>query len=114
MTRSPRRPTPRVTAAMILALALSAGLLTGLALAADAARGARLASDRRCSGCHESVRSTPGRLAAPTFVSIAKTPGFSVDRVARFLMDGHRGIPAKPLTRDQAEDIAAYIASFSR
>jgi mono/diheme cytochrome c family protein len=114
MTRSPRRRTPGVTAAMILALTLSTALLTGLALAADAVRGARLAADRRCTGCHESVRSTPGRLAAPTFASIAKTPGFSVDRVARFLMDRHPGIPAKRLTRDQAEDIAAYVAGFAR
>jgi hypothetical protein len=50
----------------------------------------------------------------PSFVSIAKRPGFSTAKLAFFLLDPHPKMPDMSLTRAEAEDIAAYIARLGR
>jgi mono/diheme cytochrome c family protein len=95
-----------------------AGLVTLLALsgvpafAADADNGKRLAQ-RWCASCHVVEPSQQQASAdAPPFAGIARTPGFSAQRVAFFLLDPHPKMPAMALSRRDAEDIAAYIASL--
>ena len=84
------------------------------ALAADAAHGERMAK-RWCASCHiVAPDQTRGADSVPTFASIAKRPGFTADKVARFLMDPHPKMPDMQLSRGEAADLAAYIASLGK
>jgi mono/diheme cytochrome c family protein len=97
-----------------LGLMLSAGLPGSLAAAADATHGEQLAK-RWCAACHVvAPDQTRGADNVPTFATIAKTPGFGEDKVARLLMDPHPKMPDMQLGRSEARDLAAYIASQAR
>ena len=78
--------------------------------APDANKGSVLA-ERWCSSCHI-VSGTQGKGgdATPSFASIARRPNFSVEKLAFFLLDPHPIMPRMALSRDEARDIAAYIA----
>ena len=79
--------------------------------AADAAHGEQLAR-RWCASCHiVSPDQTHGADNVPAFATIAKIPGFDADKIARFLMDPHPKMPDMQLGRNEAKDLAAYIAS---
>jgi mono/diheme cytochrome c family protein len=94
-----------------LALGVAAALSTGAAAAADAAHGEQLAR-RWCAACHiVSADQTHGADNAPAFATVAKIPGFDADKIAKFLMDPHPKMPDMQLGRDEAKDLAAYIAS---
>jgi cytochrome c2 len=83
-------------------------------LAADARNGERLAR-RWCEPCH--VVATDQREVtgeAPPFASVAKRPGFDAARIAMFLLDPHPKMPDMSLTRNEAADLAAYIATLAR
>jgi mono/diheme cytochrome c family protein len=82
------------------------------AIAADADHGADLA-ERWCASCHV-VRSGQTHASAdvPSFASIARRPDFATERLAFFLLDPHPKMPNFPLSRAEATDIAAYIASL--
>ncbi len=99
------------TAGVVLALLTASA--TGAAAAGDSARGAKLAK-QWCASCHI-VSSDQARGAdfAPTFASIAKRPGFTADRTAQFLMRSHPRMPDVHLTRDEARDLGAYIATLA-
>jgi mono/diheme cytochrome c family protein len=81
------------------------------ALASDAANGQRLAW-RWCSSCHvvasDQRRSTTE--AAP-FSAIAHQPGFNEERLAFSLLGPHPPMPDMSLSRSEAADLAAYIAT---
>lgn len=49
---------------------------------------------------------------APPFTAIAKTPGFDDAKLAFFLLAPHPKMPNMQLSRDEASDIAAYIATL--
>ena len=94
-----------------VALMLWTPLAGGTAKAADAANGELLAK-RWCTFCHiVAPDQTSGADNAPAFAAIAKIPGFSEDKLARFLMDPHPKMPDMQLGRGEAKDLAAYIAS---
>ena len=78
--------------------------------APDANKGSVLA-ERWCASCHI-VSGTQGKGgdATPSFASIARRPNFSVEKLAFFLLDPHPIMPRMALSRDEARDIAAYIA----
>ena len=83
------------------------------AFAADPANGRRLA-ERWCQACHV-VTPTQVRAAtdqAPPFAAIAKTPDFDAAKIALFLLDPHPKMPDMALSRSEAADLAAYIASL--
>jgi cytochrome c len=81
-------------------------------LAADANHGKTLAQ-RWCVNCHLVVPDqTSATTDAPPFASVAKRPGFDEARLAFFLLDPHPKMPNMQLTRDDASDLAAYIASL--
>jgi mono/diheme cytochrome c family protein len=113
MTPSPSRLT-RFGASIragALALAVLTTLSAGLAAPADAVNGGRLAK-QWCSSCHiVSSSQTRGADFAPPFSSIANHPGFSAGRIAQFLMHSHPRMPDVHLTRDEARDLSAYIAT---
>jgi hypothetical protein len=98
-----------------IAAYLVLGLLPQCGWAADADNGSRLAH-RWCEACHV-VTPTQHRAAtdqAPPFATIARRPGFSASRVALFLLDPHPKMPDMSLTRYEAADLAAFIASLAR
>jgi hypothetical protein len=98
--------------------AISTGLLAAAsampALAADPYNGERLAR-RWCEPCHvvaSDQREVTGE--APPFASIARRPGFDPARLALFLLDPHPKMPDMSLTRFEAGDLAAYIATLGK
>ena len=96
-----------------LGLALSSAFAAA-ALAADATNGETLAK-RWCAACHIVAHDqTRGADNVPTFASIASQPGFSADKVAKFLMDPHPKMPDMQLGRGEAADLSAYIATLAR
>jgi mono/diheme cytochrome c family protein len=95
-------------------LAFAAGLLGTAALAADADNGKRLA-ERWCASCH--VVAPDQKTAnsdAPPFETIAKTSGFNAEKLAFFLLEPHPKMPSMALTRNEANDIAAYIGRLAK
>jgi len=79
------------------------------AFAADAAKGEVIAK-RWCAACHVVASDqSHGQDNAPPFATIAKIPGFDAGAIARFLMNPHPKMPDMQLTRDEADDLAAYI-----
>jgi mono/diheme cytochrome c family protein len=82
--------------------------------AADAYNGGQLAR-RWCEPCHvvaTDQRGTTGE--APPFASISKRPGFDAGQIAMFLLDPHPKMPNMSLTRTEAGDLAAYIATLGK
>ena len=81
-------------------------------LAADVKHGETLAK-RWCTGCHLVGPDQPSTTTdAPPFASVAKMPTFDETRLAFFLLDPHPKMPNLQLSRDDAKDLAAYIASL--
>jgi mono/diheme cytochrome c family protein len=104
-SRAPLAPR-RVAGAFATLAALS---LTANAYAADVDHGETLAK-RWCAACHVvAPDQTHGQDNVPPFATIAKIPGFDANAIARFLMNPHPKMPAMQLTRDEADDLAAYI-----
>ena len=99
-----------------LGFATAAILVAGTSVhAADANNGERLAH-RWCEACHVVVISTsqnrPTTDQAPPFASIADQPGFDAGKIALFLLDPHPKMPDMGLSRTDAQDLAAYIATL--
>jgi mono/diheme cytochrome c family protein len=80
--------------------------------AADAAKGGEIAK-RWCTACHlVSADQERAPTVAPPFGTIAKRPGFDVRQLQQSLQAPHPQMPARGLSREEAEDIAAYIATL--
>ncbi len=89
---------------------VAAAALPAPALAADAYHGGVLAQ-RWCAACHiVSAEQKSGTTQAPPFSAIAKMPRFDVNRLAYFLLEPHPKMPDMGLSRNDAADLAAYIA----
>ncbi len=94
-------------------LIFAATLATTTAFAADADNGRRLAH-RWCAACHvvsATQHSATTDQAAP-FATIAKIPGFDAAKVALFLLAPHPKMRDMELSRTEAGDLAAYIATL--
>ena len=92
----------------------AAGLSGSLAMAADPDHGADLAK-RWCAACHVVTPNQRNANAdAPPFATIARTAGFSAERLSFFLLDPHPKMPNMALTRNEASDIAAYIGTLGK
>ena len=82
------------------------------AFAEDADNGLRLAQ-RWCTSCHIiSGVQKRGSDVTPSFASIAQRADFKAEKLAFFLLHPHPVMPDMSLTRKEAEDIAAYIATL--
>jgi mono/diheme cytochrome c family protein len=86
-------------------------LLVGQAFAQDVDNGRRL-SERWCSECH-AIGSAPGK-GLPSFASIAARKNLTSDTIASFLLLPHATMPSPPLSRKDAQDIAAFIMATKR
>lgn len=109
--------TGRVSMALPLAGGIVAVLLafpagTG-AQAADAAAGRRLA-ERWCTACHVVENRSGGTDAVPTLSSIARDPGRGPDWVRRWLSAPHPPMPDLNLSRNEIDDITAYLQTLPR
>ncbi|MGD0148113.1 MAG: c-type cytochrome [Xanthobacteraceae bacterium] len=94
-------------------LIVAAALAITPAYAADPDNGERLAQ-RWCAACHV-VSATQRQTTtdqAPPFATIAKIPGFDAAKIALFLLDPHPKMPDMGLSRMEAADLAAYIATL--
>ncbi|HXZ23041.1 MAG TPA: c-type cytochrome [Pseudolabrys sp.] len=88
-----------------------AGTLSGSAVAADARKGEAVAK-RWCANCHiVSVDQQRGTTQAPPFSAVANNPDFNEGRLAYFLLVPHPKMPDMNLSRSEASDLAAYIAT---
>jgi mono/diheme cytochrome c family protein len=69
-------------------------------------------AQRWCASCHVVSKSqTSASDSTRSFAAIAKSPDFNVERLALFLLDPHPVMPNMTLSRNEARDIAAYIAT---
>src|SRR4051812_2224286 len=98
---------------MLPYLAMAALSVSQSATAADANNGDRLAH-RWCEACHVVAprQSRPATDQAPPFATIARMPEFDAARIALFLLNPHPKMPDMNLTRTEASDLAAYIATL--
>jgi mono/diheme cytochrome c family protein len=94
---------------MLSFIALAA--LSSAAVAADAANGGTLAK-RWCAACHVVASDQQsGSTQAPPFSTIADKLGFDPGKLALFLLEPHPKMPNMNLSRPEAADLAAYIAT---
>jgi len=96
-----------------LAVALAFGGATVAAQAQDADNGRRV-SERWCVECHaiESTAVKPGRTLS--FAAIAAKQGITSEMIRSFLLMPHSTMPDTPLSRKDAQDIAAFIMGMKR
>jgi mono/diheme cytochrome c family protein len=93
-------------------LIVAAILAVTPAFAADPDNGERL-SQRWCTACHVVASDQRGPTGeAPPFRTIAAKPDFDAAKLAFFLMDPHPKMPNMQLSRTEAGDLAAYIATL--
>jgi mono/diheme cytochrome c family protein len=93
-------------------LMVAATLATTPTFGADADNGRRLAR-RWCTPCHVVASRQRGTTSeAPPFSEIASRPDFNAARIALFLLDPHPKMPDMGLSRTDAGDLAAYIATL--
>lgn len=103
----------RLFAAPVSLIVLLVAVLvpTGAANAADAANGEVLAR-RWCAACHiVAADQQSGSTQTAPFSAIARKPGFDAGQLALFLMTPHPVMPNMTLSRSEAADLAAYIAT---
>ena len=82
--------------------------------AADVANGEKLAK-RWCAACHVvAADQKSGNTQAAPFSAIAKLPDFDAAKLALYLLMPHPKMPDMSLSRDEAADLASYIASQGR
>ncbi|MFN3348767.1 c-type cytochrome [Pseudorhodoplanes sp.] len=103
-----------------IAAALSLLVLPLAAMAQDAERknprpdpqkGAELAK-RWCASCHLVAKDqTKAVDGIPSFAAIAQRGNIGAGRLAFLLLNPHPAMPAMTLTRNEARDLAAYIAT---
>jgi len=81
----------------------------GLAAAQDAMRGQALA-ERWCANCHVTDRSGTSTVqqGPPSFSSI----GLTSDQLRTFLTHPHGAMPDFALSRNEIEDVIAYIETL--
>ena len=102
---------PRATMTAVTTLALMACSASGFA--ADVQRGKQFAS-RVCGIYHVVFEGqSPRNPNAPSFQSVANSPQFR-EKGVRLLWEQHPTMPNISLTKEQSDDLAAYIKSLAK
>jgi len=94
-----------------VALAFFGGIET--TLAQNVENGRRL-SERWCTECHAIAPAPAKRNRASPFSAIAAKETINSDMIASFLLLPHATMPNLPLSRQDAQDIAAFIMGMKR
>ncbi len=97
-----------VFAAVLLLCAASTS-----ALAAGDAQAGRQLAQQWCTGCHVVDRATRGADTAPSFPAIARREAQHPERLRAFLTAPHPPMAGLNLSRQQIDDIVAYLASLT-
>ncbi|MEP6985709.1 MAG: cytochrome c, partial [Chloroflexota bacterium] len=106
----PTNPVSGWILAALLGVAL--GFSSQLASASDVKNGEQLAR-RWCATCHLVANDQLQASAdVPSFLSIAQRQSFRSETTATFLLDPHPKMPSFTLSRQEASEIAEYIASL--
>lgn len=92
---------------VLMAMAFGAALAATQALAADPDAGAAL-TQRWCSGCHVIGNSSHGQDAAPTLPPHGRDQTW----LRAWLTDPHPPMPNFNLSRQEIDDIIAYLQSL--
>jgi cytochrome c2 len=83
------------------------------AAAADANNGKRIAQ-MRCAPCHIVIPNQRREVAdSPPFEDIARQNGFNAEMLAYLILSPHPRMNLS-FTREEVEDLAAYIASLGK
>jgi mono/diheme cytochrome c family protein len=101
---------------LIALLATLAHLFSlGVSAASDVTAGKSLA-ERWCSNCHlvGPAQQRGTSIGAPPFSAIAQTSSTTPMSLRAFLMRSHPPMPDLHLTRDEIEDVSAYILSLKQ
>jgi mono/diheme cytochrome c family protein len=84
------------------------------AAAGDAIRGPELAAIW-CRSCHLPGENRPASfVVAPPLEEVAQRSGVDAKHIAQLLLSPHPAMPDRGLSRDEADDIAAYLLSLQR
>ena len=101
----------RTRAALFLLVLAATAISASAAAGADAQRGETMAK-RWCAACHVvSPDQTRATTQAPPFSEIAGKPGFDAAKLAFYLLMPHPRMPDMSMSRAEAADLTAYIAS---
>ena len=96
----------------LVVLVASLATTSSLAAEPDPAHGEILAK-RWCASCHlVGADQKQATTDAPPFAVVARRPDFSAENLAVFLLDPHPKMPNMSLSRAEAADITAYIATL--
>jgi mono/diheme cytochrome c family protein len=91
-----------------IAAALTLPGSSGAAFAQNVENG-KLLSERWCAGCHAIGPSAGKSMAGPSYAAIAAKDTVTADMIASFLRLPHATMPNQPISRNDAQDIAAFI-----
>lgn len=102
------------TSVLVLALAWIFGVSP--ATAAGVPVSGKQIAQRWCSTCHivGSDQKSAAAVGTPSFMAISKKYGGGVDSLAGFLADPHPPMPSLSLTRQEINDLIAYIGSLDK
>jgi hypothetical protein len=67
-----------------------------------------------CASSHIVASNQQASDQAPPFATISRIPDFDASKIAFFLLYPHSKMPDKSLTRNEAADLAAYIATLKQ
>lgn len=106
----------RTGATVSIALAFATAMLLPVspASAANAEAGKRL-TERWCVSCHSpSSRSRTSDVAAPSFNAVVNRRKRTESQLRAWLSDPHPPMPQLNLTRDEIDDIVAYLEELRK
>lgn len=107
------RATRPATAIAALAAAILSLSVASAAMAAGDEQAGKDLARRWCSGCHIVDRSGGGTDAAPPFPVIARRNPKDRTWLRAWLTDPHPPMPNLNLSRQQIDDVVAYLDSLS-
>ena len=97
----------------ILSLAIALASCGGAAVAQDLENGRRLA-ERWCAACHAVKPDSGKSKGVPSFAIIAAKENITAEMIASFLLMPHATMPNFPLSRKDANDLAAFIMAMKK
>lgn len=106
---------PKRRATLIAAFAAAIHVLSvaSPAMAAGDEQAGKILAQRWCSGCHVVDRSDGGTDTAPPFPSIAHRHPGDQKWLRGWLTEPHPPMPNLNLTRQEIDDVVAYLDSLS-
>jgi cytochrome c len=101
---------------VVLAFVLAPGLSCAAQTPSEDPVKGHMLAQRWCSSCHavEPMTQEKSTDVAPSFSSVANTPSTSSMSLHAFLQTSHGQMPDFKLSRDQIDDVVAYILSLRK